>query len=365
MKKNILLSVTLIVFLLASCTETKEQDPFHFYVVTDVHMTKSKPDYTNWFFRDNILTDIKKDSAGTGSFVVVTGDMDPFVNVKESVEQELGKDYRFYPVLGNHDVGYTNNKFELFPDANWGNTFDIVENNRNNLKKIVNYGPVYPTPALSNLSYHDSINGKTYFSTYDKGDVTGSEYTTYSFDEGNSHFVVLDIYSGLEYFSERHSGRIFNELYNWLEKDLSETDKENIFVFAHQPVWETGGEDKLSLVNLAYKDFCIRNARSMGADSLAWFKKNYTSKVRSKEDFWNLLSKNNVVAYFCGHVHHYSAKKFDGVWEINLEFGAWEIEGRSRYGEIFVDKNKVELLVKGYIEKTDSFKVIDRVALKN
>jgi hypothetical protein len=72
-------------------------------------MTKQRPDYTNWCFRDDILKDIKKDSLGIGKFVVVTGDMDPFSRTKQSVEQVLGKDFRFYPVLGNHDVGYTNN----------------------------------------------------------------------------------------------------------------------------------------------------------------------------------------------------------------------------------------------------------------
>jgi predicted phosphodiesterase len=364
MKNQFVITIYLISLVLVSYNKTEAQKPFHFYVVTDVHMTKQKPDYTNWCFRDDILKDIKKDSSGLGKFVVVTGDLDPFIRTKQSVEQVLGKDFRFYPVLGNHDVGYTNNRYGLFPEANWQNTFDIVKNNMTNLKNIVNYGPEYPTLALDNLTYQDSTTGKIYFSTYDSGDTIGSKYTTYSFDEGNSHFVVLDIYSGLEFFEEKHSGRIYNALYNWLEKDLSETKKENIFVFAHQPFWETGGEDKTVLVNVDYKEHYLNIAKTKGADSLKWFEEHYTSKIKSREDFWNLLSKNNVIAYFCGHTHHYSAKKYDGVWEINLEFGAWETEGRTRYGEIFVDKNKVDLLVKGYIEKTGGFKVIDKVALK-
>jgi len=362
MKKLLTLLVIALSFFPA-CKQPEHDKPFCFYVVTDVHMGKQRPDYTNLCFKNDILQDMKKDSAGQGEFVVVTGDMDPFFRTRESVEEVMGKDFSFYPVLGNHDVGMTNNRYELYPDANWNNTFDIVKYNKSRLKNIVQWGPSYRTPALDSVVYVDSLGNK-YISTYDSLDVIGSKYTSYSFDEGNSHFVVLDIYAGLEFFSERHCGRIFNELYNWLEKDLAETDKENIFVFAHQPVWETGGEDEKSLVNLAYKDFCVRNARSMGADSLAWFEENYTSKVKSKEEFWKLLKRNNVVAYFCGHTHHYSAKKFDGVWEINLEFGAWNIEGRTRYGKILVDKGNVDLLVKGYIEKTENFKVIDKIALK-
>jgi len=364
MKKNIIAAFWIGMIIFSACTQKKNEDKFKFYVVTDVHMIKGRVDYTNYCFKDKILTDIKNDTTSIGKFVVVTGDMDPFFRTRESVANILGIDYRFYPVLGNHDVGMTNNDYQKFPDANWGNVFDIVKYNKSTLKNIVNWGAEYRTPALDSVTYTDSIGNK-YISTYDSVDVIGSKYTSYSFDEGNSHFVVLDIYAGLEFFSERHCGRFFNELYNWLEKDLSETTKENIFVFAHQPIWETGGEDEGSLVNNAYKDFCIRNARSMGADSLAWFEENYNSKIKSRKDFWSLLKKNNVVAYFCGHTHHYSAKNHDGVWEINLEFGAWDIEGRTRYGIILVDNEKVELLVKGYIEKTECFEIIDKITLKD
>jgi len=355
---GLLLGMTII---FSSCVEKKH--PFHFYVVTDVHMTKQRPDYTSLCFKEDILPDIKNDTAGLGKFIVVTGDMDPFFRTRESVEDVMGKDFRFYPVLGNHDVGMTNNRYELYPDANWGNTFDIVKYNKNNLKNIAEWGPEYHTPALDSLVYVDSL-GHKHISTYDSLDVIGSKYTTYSFDEGNSHFVILDIYSGLEYFSERHCGRIFKELYNWLDKDLSATDKENIFVFAHQPVWETVGEDTMSLINNAYKDFCIRNAKTMGADSTAWFEEHYNSKVKSRQEFWNLLKKHNVVAYFCGHIHHYSATKHDGVWEINMETGAWNIEGRTRYAKIFVDDKNVELQVMGYRNDPKGFKLIETVRLK-
>jgi hypothetical protein len=209
------------------------------------------------------------------------------------------------------------------------------------------------------------LSGKIYISAYDSLEITGSEYTTYSFDEGNAHFVVLDFYAGLQYFEGRHNARIFNAMYGWLADDLARTDKENIFVFAHQPIKNDTGESPHVLVNEAYKKTCRELARKHGADSLALFRKAYTDKVKTRGSFWDLLKKHNVIAYFCGHTHHYSVKRYDGVWEINLEFGAWNIEGRTRYGEIFVDDGKVDLIVKGYIENPKGFKTIERIRLKN
>ena len=359
MKKIIFL--LLILFTLISCNEKKEKT-FRFYVATDVHMIKQRTDYTSWFFRDKILTDIKNDSAGIGKFIVVTGDMDPFFRLKESVSEVMGDEYRFYPVIGNHDVGLTNNQYKDFSGANWGNAFDIVKYNKEYLKNIVNWGPSVQSPALNNIVYKDSLTGKEYFTTYDKDNITGAKYTSYSFDEGNSHFIILDLYSGLRFKGAEHFGRISNELYNWLAKDLSKTRKENIFVFAHQPVWFA--PDDNALINVNYRNFCKEKSKKNGADSLTWFKKEYESKIKTRDKFWNLLSEHKVAAYFCGHSHHYTANNIEGVWEINLEFGAWSIEGRSRYGEIIVDKDKVELLVKGFIEEPAHFETIERILLK-
>ncbi len=342
--------------------KAEAQKPFHFYVTTDVHMIKQRDDYTNFCFRDKILADFKNDSAGIGKFVVVTGDMDPFRRLKESVYQVMDADYRFYPVVGNHDVGYTNNDYAKFPDSNWTNAFDIVEYNRSKLKNIVNWGPEISSPGLNNMVYVDSLSGKEYYSTYDSIDILGAKFTTYSFDEENSHFVILDLYSGHENFGARGNGRISNELYDWLSDDLNKNKKENIFIFAHQPVWAVKNAN--DVINAGYEIYSREVSKSFGADSLSWFNTEFTSKVKTREEFWHLLKKHNVVAYFCGHTHRYAANKIDGVWEINLEFGAWDIEGRTRYGKIIIDKNRVELLVKGFIAKPEHFETIDHILLK-
>ncbi len=361
------ISMTLLLLMLvvfSSCVQ-QQKEAFHFYVATDPHMIMHRDENTSLCFRDDVLPSMKNDSAGIGKFIVVTGDMDPFINVKESVEEVLGKEFRFYPVLGNHDVGMTNNQYKKYPEGNWGDTFDIVTYNRNKLKNIANYGPSYLTPALDNIVYNDSISGKEFTSTYDSLDVIGSKYTTYSFDEGNAHFIILDIYSGLQNFEARHKGRISNALFNWVADDLAKTTKENIFVFAHQPIWNDTGEGKESLVNEAYRNFCKKRSRKYEADSLIWFKKEYNSKIKSRQEFWDLLVGHNVTAYFCGHTHHYAAKKYAGVWEVNLEFSAWSVEGRTRYAKVFVDGEAVKLKVMGYKGASKEFELIETINLKD
>ena len=363
--KKIFVAVFLTVNIFWFCTWQEKEKPFCFYVATDVHMTKQNPDYTNLCFQKSILPNIKKDSSELGEFIIITGDMDPFFRARESIEKVLGKNYRFYPVIGNHDVGMTNNKYKEYPEANWCNTFDIVNYNKESLKNIVNWGPSYLTLSSDSIIYLDTITGKKYVSTYDSGNIVGSKYTTYSFDEGNSHFVVLDIYSGIKCFGARHYGRISNELFDWLEKDLAKTNKENIFVFAHQPMqYEPGGGKYHLLVNDAYKMLCKDSARSYDTDSLAWFNKEYTQKIKSKKEFWGLLKEHEVIAYFCGHSHHNSAKKYDGVWEINMETGAWNIEGRTRYAKILVDKKSVVLDIMGFKEDPARFELINKIKLK-
>ncbi len=58
----------------------------------------------------------------------------------------------------------------------------------------------------------------------------GKDY--YSFNFGNSHFVILDANQlGYKY-------RMPPEEVNWLEKDLKANDREHTFVFIHQPIYK-------------------------------------------------------------------------------------------------------------------------------
>ena len=93
------------------------------------------------------------------------------------ITKVIGEDYPWYPVLGNHD-----------PES--PSTMEYLRQYSATVPNIVNRGP------------------------------EGCEDTTYSFDYGNAHFVVLNVY----FNGERDwglEGEIVPELLTWLEADGS------------------------------------------------------------------------------------------------------------------------------------------------
>lgn len=109
--------------------------------------------------------------------------------------------------------------------------------------------------------------------------------TYYSFDYGNSHFIVLNAEAvktsdGMK----KLNGRLDEIQLQWLEKDLEKNKKtEHIFVFVHRPSWQ----------------------------------KTFTSKKTL--EFWRerihpLLVRYGVDAVFAGHLHRYcNCGTHDGV----------------------------------------------------
>jgi len=104
----------------------------------------------------------------------------------------------------------------------------------------------------------------------------GFEEFTYSFDIGNSHFVVLDSEKPKEH-------EIGQEQLDWLEKDLSANTKENTFVFYHEPAFP-----------MSYK---IGQSLDYHSDE--------------RNSLWTILDKYNVTAVFNGHEHIYSRQQID------------------------------------------------------
>jgi hypothetical protein len=131
---------------------------------------------------------------GRGAFMISPGDLDvdPPSAVREMVSTVLGKDYPWYPVLGNHD-----------PES--PSSMKYLRDYSQTVPNVVNRGP------------------------------EGCEATTYSFDWANAHFVVLNQYFdgvkdwGLE-------GDVVPELLDWLEADLAANTKGHVFVFGHEPL---------------------------------------------------------------------------------------------------------------------------------
>ncbi len=195
---------------------------------------------------------IKK--VGQGSFMISPGDLDvdPPSAVRNLIDDTLGEDYPWYVVIGNHE-----------PES--PSTMEYMRTYSQTVPKVVNRGP------------------------------KGCEETTYSFDWGDSHFVVLNQYfDGARDWSLE--GELVPELLEWLEHDLASTDKGRIFVFGHEPI-------------LPIPDMDNGRIRHQG-DSLDEDPENAFA-------FHQLLLRYDVDAYFCGHTHNTSYAKINGLWQLD------------------------------------------------
>jgi hypothetical protein len=191
---------------------------------------------------------------GKGDFMISPGDLDvdPPSAVREMISTVLGDDYPWYPAVGNHD-----------PES--PSTMSYLREYGLQLPNLVNRGP------------------------------KGCEETTYSFDWGYSHFVVLNIYyDGAKDWGTE--GDVVPELLEWLEADLAATTKQHVFVIGHEPL-------------VSIPDMDNGRIRHQG-DSLD---ENPESAFR----FHRLLLRYDVTAYICGHSHGSSVAKINGLWQLD------------------------------------------------
>ncbi len=168
-----------------------DEGSFSFAAIGDLHVGKEKSQSHNpeWTVRENI----RQINLLSPDFVIIVGDLietpkyvrsrmhgwkDLILKWENFDRTAATFEMPFYMVVGNHDV--------------WDKESEEVHESR--------YGSLY-----------------------------------YSFDFGNSHFVILD--SEVVGFT----GQIKGEQLIWLEKDLEKhAETEHIFVFLHKPLW--GGE---------------------------------------------------------------------------------------------------------------------------
>jgi len=191
---------------------------------------------------------------GAGSFMISPGDLDvrPPSAVRDMIDKTIGEDYPWYPVLGNHD-----------PES--PSSMEYLRTYSTTVPNVVNRGP------------------------------KGCEETTFSFDFGDAHFVVLNIYyDGVRDWGLK--GDIVPELLSWLEADLAATTKKHIFVFGHEPL-------------MAMPDMDNGRIRHQG-DSL-------DENPENAFAFHQLLLKHGVDAYVCGHTHNTSYSKINGLWQLD------------------------------------------------
>lgn len=195
---------------------------------------------------------------GQGDFMISPGDLEPVSASHELIVRELGEDYPWYPVIGNHEL------------EDSGSVPYLRELNRggNSLPNIVRKGPV------------------------------GSEETTYSFDWGNCHFVVLNVYfDGQSDVGGHDDGSIVPELLAWLEEDLAANRRKFTFVFAHVPLMAMPDMDNGRIRHQG--EVLDRNTDQMF-------------------DLYSTLVKYGVDAYFCGDTHNCSLTKMNDLWQVDV-----------------------------------------------
>ena len=168
---------------------TEENQGFSFIAAADMrNFAGGKYDSSN-YFRGTCEAIA---AAGKGAFLVSPGDIDPPEPVLETIREVLGRDYPWYPVVGNHEQNAKG-------DMAW------LRDYAKNLPNLVRRGPE---------------NG---------------EETTYSFDYQNAHFIVLnEYYDGKS--DTKADGDITAPLLAWIKKDLEANTRPFIFVFGHEPI---------------------------------------------------------------------------------------------------------------------------------
>ncbi len=238
-------------------------DLFRFSIATDIRPHSNSSKLQAW--RD-LLGEIETSDGKEGEFMVLLGDIDPPATTCSELKTALGEDTIFYPVVGEKDA----EAGSLTADMNWF------------------------------YSYYD-----TYLQTYVNPGPTNGVKTSYSWDYGFAHFVVLnEYYNGTS--DTGTDGDVCDALYNWLAADLGATTKPVIIVLGHEPAY-LGAGDSLG----QYPDHRNR--------------------------FWTLLENHNVKTYFCGHTHNYESTYPDGstVEQILCGSAGEVVDDGEEYG--FVD----------------------------
>jgi len=219
--------------------------------------------------------------AGPGDFLILGGDYDNFGRTREVIERilvkplaEKGRKYPFYVAVGNHDVVNASND-KKDDDGTGLQTQAIIAHGRQ-LPGIVRRGPA----SRSKLAGYGR---------------DGAQYTTYSFDHGNAHFIILDLYSENSY-PNRGNAVMSRALLDWVKDDLAGTDKKHIFVVGHRP--------------------CLSYTEQRGGRK-SEVPPGHLIEQGEREAFWNLLKGDaRVVAYLSGHSHRFGMKQDGTLWQI-------------------------------------------------
>ena len=209
------------------------------------------------YFRGAMLA---LDALDPVAFVLSPGDLDPVPGVLWTITATLGAGADWVPVTGNHELPGQGLEAEYGANLNWLRAFDA--------------GAEHAGPA-------------------------GCPTTTFSFDRGPAHFVVLNEYCDAAGDAVT-DGDVPDHLYAWLAADLAAHpatgDRPYTFVVGHEP---------------AYPQPDAANGRLRHEDD------SLNVHAANRDRFWTLLRERGVTAYLCGHTHNYSAVEIAGVWQVD------------------------------------------------
>ena len=286
---GITLAALAALVLLGDREPTAAQSPFTFAVVSDMRNYSGPGTYdTSQYFKGAVEA---IGAMGPGAFLLGPGDIDPTIDVYWTITSTLGSDYLWYPIVGNHELPGGGNEATYGANMDWLRTYDYDANGVGVPPDIVNAGP------------------------------SGCPETTYSFDYENTHLVVLNEYCDVGGDAVT-DGDVPDHLYDWLAADLVAMDQKQILVLGHEPAYPQPDADN-------------GRVRHVG-DSLDQY-------AVHRDRFWNLLKREGVVAYICGHTHNYSAVLIDGVWQLDAGHarGVGDTGAPSTFVMIHVDDGKV------------------------
>ena len=253
---------------------------FQFTVTSDLHDTIPLCTY--------VFDAVKAGAGGLGDFMISIGDIVDHdgqtpQNLRDLIDSRFGKETLWWTLPGNHD---THSSYAM---AWLRDEFNKGHNKHAPLKpQVLRPGPV------------------------------GCAETTYSFDHGSVHFVMLNEYwngknePGSDYAT---GGDVVPALREWLETDLQATDKPFVFVYGHEPAFP--------------------QHRHVG-DSLDQYPEN-------RDAFWALLAKYKVQAFFSGHIHYYYKDLKDGVYQISDGAAGKDVEGHQTYLKVVAGESEARV----------------------
>lgn len=215
---------------------------------------------------------IAQDSSDNKFSFAVIGDTKTFTtnsngNLEKAIRSLSNQNFDLAFVMG-----------DLVSSCDGGNSCEAKYNSWKNVMSPI-FSKTYEVVGNHDRTGGDAANTvwQNEFNLPTNGPAGYSELA-YSLDFGNSHFVVLD--------SEKPNEHAVNNVQRaWLDQDLSANQKENTFVFFHEPAFQMSQDAKDAL----------------------------DANPKERDALWNILKKHNITAVFYGHLHMFARKNQDGI----------------------------------------------------